>query len=227
MMKQIITLSETHLMVYIGEHIDVTQASKMAMLREHVERLFPDLIDVIPSYTSLMIEFHPLKTDVSVLIGELERLLVSFDDFAVRQASQLIELPVFYDPQVAPDLDPLAKRCQLSRQQVIDIHSQQEYTVCAVGFAPGFAFLGAVDERIAAPRHAEPRLKVAKGSVGIADQQTAVYPAASPGGWQVIGNCPLDLFDVNHTPMTPFTVGDTVKFTPITRERFIELGGQL
>ncbi|OEF23849.1 5-oxoprolinase subunit PxpB [Vibrio rumoiensis] len=223
--QRVVRLSETHLMVYVDDNIDITHAPKLALLCEKIKHTFPELIEIIPSYTSIMIEFHPLHTQVAKLEVFLRSLLVEFEKLQPTLKQQLIQLPVYYHPDVAPDLEALAKTHEIDIADVIQIHSEMEYTVCAIGFAPGFAFLGAVDERIVTARHAEPRLNVVKGSVGIADQQTAVYPADSPGGWQIIGNCPIDLFNPAANPMTPFKVGDKVRFVPIDRERFIELGG--
>jgi KipI family sensor histidine kinase inhibitor len=110
---------------------------------------------------------------------------------------------------------------------VIALHSSNEYRVYAIGFAPGFAYLGQVDERIAAPRLATPRQRVPRGSVAIADRQTAVYPAVSPGGWNLIGRCPTRMFDPKATPVMPVAVGDKVRFEPIGLERYLELGGVL
>jgi len=110
---------------------------------------------------------------------------------------------------------------------VIDLHTGTDYRVYAIGFAPGFAYLGEVDERIAAPRLATPRARVARGSVGIAERQTAVYPSDSPGGWNLIGRCPVPLFDARAHPPMPVSVGDTVRFESVSRERFLALGGDL
>ena len=227
MTKRVIRLSETHMMAYVGEKINVDRVSNIAALCALLGEQFPQLIEIIPSYTSVMVEFSPLDVDCDALEQHLYALLEQFESLQSSVEANLIELPAYYDVSVAPDLKSVAERNQLSVEQVIDIHSQKSYTVCAIGFAPGFAFLGSVDARIATPRHAEPRLKVAKGSVGIADQQTAVYPAQSPGGWQIIANCPLSLFDPDQTPMTPFQVGDKVRFKPIDRQTYIELGGVL
>ncbi|SDH87209.1 sensor histidine kinase inhibitor, KipI family [Vibrio xiamenensis] len=227
MTKRVIRLSETHMMAYVGDKINVDRVSNIAALCELLGEQFPHLIEIIPSYTSVMVAFSPLEVDGDVLEQHLHALLRQFESLQSSVEANLIELPAYYDVSVAPDLNFVAERNQLSVEQVIDIHSQNHYTVCAIGFAPGFAFLGSVDARIATPRHSEPRLKVAKGSVGIADQQTAVYPAQSPGGWQIIANCPVSLFDPDQTPMTPFQVGDKVRFKPIDRQTFIELGGVL
>jgi KipI family sensor histidine kinase inhibitor len=138
-----------------------------------------------------------------------------------------VVLPVYYAPESGADLEALARRAGLSTDGVIDLHTSTEYRVYAIGFAPGFAYLGEVDERIAAPRLATPRQKVPRGAVAVADRQTAVYPAVSPGGWNLIGRCPVRMFDPDTTPTMPVSVGDRVRFEPISRQHFLELGGEL
>jgi KipI family sensor histidine kinase inhibitor len=136
-------------------------------------------------------------------------------------------LPVYYDVEAGADLSDLAEASGLSVDQVIEIHSSTPYRVYAIGFAPGFAYLGQVDERIARPRLATPRLRVPKGSVAIADRQTAVYPDTSPGGWNLIGRCPVEMFNPASDPIMPVSVGDRVTFEPVDRARFLALGGDL
>jgi KipI family sensor histidine kinase inhibitor len=138
-----------------------------------------------------------------------------------------VTLPVYYSAETGADLEALAARAGISIEEVISIHSSTEYRVYAIGFAPGFAYLGQVDERISAPRLATPRLKVPRGAVAIADRQTAVYPAVSPGGWNLIGRCPTRMFDPRATPPMPVAVGDRVRFEPVSRARFLALGGEL
>jgi KipI family sensor histidine kinase inhibitor len=144
-----------------------------------------------------------------------------------KAEGKLIELPVYYHPDVGPDLEIVARANGLTVAEVIAIHAGRDYTVCAIGFAPGFAFLADVDARIATPRHERPRAKVVAGSVGIADRQTAVYPMDTPGGWQLIGRCPVPLYDPDQTPPSPFELGDRVRFVPVERHDYIERGGHV
>lgn len=226
MTSSVSQVSETCIIVYLGKAIDPELVSKLAVFTQRVKQQFNGaIIDAIPSYTSVLIEFHPLKIETDELLAWCQHQITQIDQSVVARSGKLVCLPVCYHTSVAPDLEALAATKGLSVEEVIAIHTQSEYTVCAIGFAPGFAFLGSVDDRIAMPRHREPRLKVAKGSVGIADSQTAVYPLETPGGWQIIGNCPLELFDINADPMMCFDVGDRVRFQSISRERYIELGG--
>ena len=184
------------------------------------------IIDLVPSYASLLVIFDIDQCDLFEAKSRLAKALTNLD--AVEsQAGELIVLPVYYDLECGPDLEGRAERCKFSIDQVIKIHQQQEYRVYAIGFAPGFAYLGEVDERIAAPRLATPRTKVPRGAVAIADRQTAVYPAQSPGGWNLIGLCPTRMFDPEQQPSMPVEVGDRIQFKAIDREEFLALGGEL
>ncbi|WP_299014240.1 5-oxoprolinase subunit PxpB [uncultured Photobacterium sp.] len=225
-------VSETSLIVYLGEHIDIRLTPQISLLAQYLKAYFsPFLVEVIPSYTSVFLQYHPCKINYQTLKSAI---LQFADSLSERQNHsmpsnnrQLIVLPVYYHHEVGPDLSAVAQLHQLTPEQVIANHSQTTYTVCAIGFAPGFAFLASVDPLIATPRHVEPRVRLPAGSVGIANEQTAVYPADSPGGWQIIGNCPMSLFSPDDTLMSPFQVGDKVKFQPIDKEQFEQLGGSI
>jgi KipI family sensor histidine kinase inhibitor len=138
-----------------------------------------------------------------------------------------VSLPVYYSTESGPDLQTVAESAGLSVEEVIAIHQQTEYHVYAIGFAPGFAYLGEVDQRIATPRLATPRQQVPRGAVAIADRQTAVYPAQSPGGWNLIGHCPQLMFAPTNSPTMPVKVGDRVRFEAIDKATFKAMGGTL
>ncbi|SET24659.1 5-oxoprolinase subunit PxpB [Thalassotalea agarivorans] len=218
---------ENSLIIYFGESLAQVDSVAIIETAHYLkQQLGNALVDLVPSYCSLMVTYDPLLTDhfaVSKCIA------ASFDDKQSTKSDErkIITLPVYYDAQVAPDLARIAEHAQLSIEQVIALHSQQSYAVYAIGFAPGFAFLGEVDERIAMARLATPRQRVPAGSVAIADRQTAVYPATSPGGWNIIGLCPTLLFDPDNSPHIPFEVGDTVTFNAISKQEFIAQGGTL
>ena len=227
---------ENALILYFSEQTsrDVfTTVQQAEQLIRHVikDELSAGIIDLVPSYASLMVMFNITTTDHHHVRKKLRSLLQKLNDISPtdRNAEQavLIELPVYYALESGPDLTVIAKRANLSVEQVIDIHQTQEYRVYAIGFAPGFAYLGDVDERIASPRLKTPRMKVPKGAVAIADKQTAVYPDVSPGGWNIIGLCPIDMFDATAIPIMPVKVGDKVKFKAITKADFLALGGEL
>jgi KipI family sensor histidine kinase inhibitor len=191
------------------------------LIRKHLTKL---IVDLIPSYASILVVFNLSITDHHQMLTKLRELLRQLptqDD----ELGHLMQLPVYYSVDYGLDLSRIAKRSKLTVEQVITLHQAQEYQVYAIGFAPGFAYLGEVDARIAMPRLASPRLKVPKGAVAIADTQTAVYPAESPGGWNIVGLCPTTMFCPNSKPTMPIMVGDRVKFYAITKQEFVNLGG--
>ena len=186
------------------------------------------LRDVIPAYLSLLLIFEPECFALEPLLTELKNITNTLQrQHLPSVAGKKVELPVYYGKDSGPDLAAVATTHQLSQKKLIELHSNHSYLVYAIGFAPGFAYLGFVPEQITTARLASPRRQVMAGSVGIADRQTAVYPAASPGGWNVIGNCPVSLFDLTATPVMPMAIGDEIQFVPIERNEFIRLGGQL
>ncbi|KPA53976.1 allophanate hydrolase [Photobacterium leiognathi subsp. mandapamensis] len=189
-----------------------------------------DCIDITPSYTKVMVQYRPHSNVYLTMIAGIESWHLDRQSHEAKHSSiqrQLHQLPVYYHQDVAPDLAVVAKAKGLTQQQVIEHHCNKIYDVGAIGFTAGFAFLSSVDDEIAIPRHSTPRLQIPAGSVGIADQQTAIYPDQSPGGWHIIGNCPQSLFVEGRYPLSIFSIGDRVQFVSITREAFFELGGQL
>lgn len=174
--------------------------------------------DLVPAEDSLLIAHAP-GLDHATLRRWLRQQAVSAGALEADGTTEH-RLPVCYDADFGPDLDRVAREAGLTPDTVIDLHAEATYTVRAVGFAPGFAYLGEVDARIATPRHATPRQQVPAGAVGIADARTAVYPAASPGGWNLIGRCPAAFFDPRRSPPSLLRVGDTVRFHCIDRNEF-------
>ena len=193
------------------------------LIRQH---LAADIVDLIPSYASILVVFNLLDIDHHHLRNKIKKLLQQSTKQTTKQG-KVIELPVYYSLESGIDLARIAEHAQMSIEQVIALHHSQEYQVYAIGFAPGFAYLGEVDKRIAMPRLTTPRLKVPKGAVAIADRQTAIYPAQSPGGWNIVGLCPVDMFNKDAEPIMPVAVGDSVKFVAIDRQQYLELGGKL
>lgn len=189
------------------------------------QQLGTRLIDTVQSYNSLLVVYDCLQID---FVSITQLINTTVENLAAQQENgKIIELPVYYGTETGLDFERLCQQKALTPTQLIKLHSQQDYCVYAIGFAPGFAFLGEVDIALAEPRLATPRKQVNKGAVGIADRQTAVYPNNSPGGWNLIGNCPLTFFEPSNTSPLLFAVGDTVRFHPIERAEFLNLGGQL
>ena len=214
-------------MVYFGDVVDAQTSARVQAATSAIESVMgEDLIDLVPSYASVLILYNPLRTNHASVARRVRDVLSNVSTPATVECRTVV-LPVYYAPEAGIDLESLAERAGLSVSKVIDLHAGAEYRVYAIGFAPGFAYLGEVDERIAAPRLATPRASVPRGSVAIADRQTAVYPSVSPGGWNLIGRCPVPMFDPSAQPCMPVAVGDTVRFEPISREHFLTLGGDL
>jgi KipI family sensor histidine kinase inhibitor len=220
-------VGEDALMLYVGNGADSqTSAEVQAAVAAIEQELANDLVDLVPSYASVLILFDPLRVDH---LGVTRRVRKALKNLSLQPPSEgrTVILPVHYSAETGADLQVLAARANLSVDDVVKLHSATEYRVFAIGFAPGFAYLGQVDERIAAPRLATPRVLVPRGSVAIADRQTAVYPSDSPGGWNLIGRCPVTMFNPDAQPAMPVCVGDKVRFEPVDRNRFLALGGEL
>ena len=221
-------ISENSLLIHTATQIDASQLPVVIDYIEQIKQSFGDVIlDIIPSYTTILVVYRLTKISEETLIHKLKNLQKPLLNRNIRITGKLIELPAFYHPSVAPDLLTIAAEKGLTVDEIIKIHSQKNYLVYAIGFAPGFAFLAEVETAIATPRHTSPRSKVKAGSIGIAGNQTAVYPNDSPGGWKIIGNCPQALYQPNNELMTPFAIGDSVKFNPINQAEFLAMGGQL
>jgi len=218
---------EDALIVYLGEGTDPRVSARVQSACAAIESVLgSDLVDLVPSYASVLVIYNLLVADHLSVQSRIHQALDQIDDTQSDEGT-LVTLPAWYDPEAGPDLESLAEGAGLSIEEVIDIHTGTEYRVYAIGFAPGFAYLGQVDERIAAPRLSTPRQKVPRGAVAIADRQTAVYPAPSPGGWNLIGRCPKRMFDPDIRPTMPVAVGDRIRFEAIDRDTYLHLGGEL
>lgn len=224
---QLTIAGESALIIYFQQQMTAEVSDQVQWATEQIRiALTGDLIDLLPSYASVLIVFNPLTTNHFIVKAKIKRCLAQ--PFSAQSRSgKRVELPVYYSEESGPDLALIAKTKQISISQVIQLHQAVLYRVYAIGFAPGFAYLGQIDPILQMPRLSSPRAKVPKGAVAIADRQTAVYPAASPGGWNLIGLCPSSMFIANTTPAMPVAVGDEVQFVAIGKAEFIRLGGEL
>jgi allophanate hydrolase len=176
-----------------------------------------DWLDVVPGIDSVVVRFDALVTTASAAERAIEAVLAA----GIRRLDaidDLVEIPVVYGGDAGPDLDELCAATGLSRDDIVRLHTGREYRVDMVGFTPGFAFIGGLDERLRVPRRTQPRQQVPAGSVGIADERTGLYAMASPGGWTLIGRTPCKLFDPSADP--PFTLapGMKVRFRAVPDE---------
>lgn len=178
----------------------------------------PGVLDVVEGYCSVTVAFDPLRTAIEALVAELETAAAREPAGGVGEEE--VALPVCYGGRHGPDLAAVAAFAGCSEADVAALHHQTVYRVYMLGFLPGFAYMGSVDARIAIPRRSRPRLRVPAGSVGIARLQTGVYPLDAPGGWHLIGRCPLRMFDPDAPNPFRLQPGCAVRFTPITSAEY-------
>ena len=175
----------------------------------------------IPAFNRLLVEGTPGRWDPAEISRRLEAgTRAALGDAPKTAKTETVSLPVCYDLDLAPDLEPLAAAAGLTAGEVARLHSATTYLVLATGFAPGFAYLGDVDARIATPRRPSPRARVPTGAVGIADRRTGVYPTEGPGGWRLVGRVPPALFEDAAERIARFTPGGPVEFRPIGRKDY-------
>jgi len=178
----------------------------------------PGVVDVTSSYESVAVFFDLPQVEPD--IEDKIRVLIASAGVRVSRKKRRVQIPVCYDEEFALDLDRVANHTSLTPDAIVTLHSSAEYTVACVGFMPGFPFLAGLPQQLRVPRLEIPRTKVSAGSVAIANAQAGVYPLESPGGWNVLGRTPLQLFRVNENPPTLLRPGDCVQFRRITRAQF-------
>ena len=211
-------------------------AGDLAVVVEYGDEISPDLnsivhravaaieradidgvVEVVPTYRSTLVYYDPFQAtfdDISAALRDL-----SLDSGEADDARRIVEIPTLYGGDYGPDLPFVASNAGMFEHDVTEIHSSADYLVYAMGFSPGFPYLGGLDPRLDTPRLKSPRTSIPSGSVGIAETQTGVYPVASPGGWQLIGRTPLRLFDAESESPAVIHPGDCVRFVPIVDEK--------
>ena len=197
----------------ISENV-LTHIQNTALRLEEVE--IPELEDIVPAYDSLLLIFNSKEIN-------LQKILVSVEETNAKTNHNLKyhEIKVCYD--LGLDWNEMENKTNLSKEEIISIHTSTEYSIAMFGFLPGFMFLEGLDKRISVPRKDNPRVKVASGSIGIGGEQTGIYSLESPGGWQIIGRTPNQFFDINRDKPTNFTAGDIITFQKISLEEFESL----
>jgi inhibitor of KinA len=177
------------------------------------------IVDLVPAYASLLVVYNPLDTGSHAILEWIEAL-VGRQVLPAASAARLVKVPVVYGGDFGPDLEWVADFHGIPPEEVIDLHTGVIYRVYMIGFTPGYAYMGELPEQLATPRKETPRTRVPAGSVGIAQRQTGIYPAESPGGWQIIGRTPITLFDPHTWPPATLGMGDMVQFHRISPEAF-------
>lgn len=185
------------------------------------------LLDATPAYRTLLLTFDPMRMDAVAVERAIREVLESLGASpAALRSSRTVAIPACYDAAVAPDLEVIARAHGVGIEQISRLHASPVYTVAFVGFSPGFPYLTGLSPDLHTPRHSQPRTRVAAGSIGIAGDQTGIYPQESPGGWRIIGRTPLALFDAHRDPPTLLAPGDRVRFEPIDLDEFNRLASR-
>jgi len=179
-----------------------------------------ELVEVVPTYRSLLIYFDPLRIKRLALVKRIEEMLLTMEASTESMEAKVVYIPVCYGGEFGPDLDFVARHNGLSVNEVVKIHTSTPYLVYMIGFTPGFPYLGGMSERIATPRLEKPRTKIPAGSVGIAGSQTGLYPIESPGGWRLIGCTPIKAFNVEIENPFLFDAGNYLQFVSVTSEEY-------
>lgn len=204
---------EDGIRVLFGDVIDLDVHAQVRRFYYFIKSLArPDIIAVIPSFRSCLIHFDLMQTTYE----QLSSLIMASEQQEMSALSlpapATHEIPVHYGDEHGLDLDFVCSHTGLTANEIIDIHTGSEYTVYAVGFVPGFPYLGTLDPRLNVPRRETPRIRIPGGSVGVAQRQTGIYPFSSPAGWQIIGRTDVMLFNPRQEPHSLMQIGDRVKF---------------
>jgi inhibitor of KinA len=215
--------SDQALLVYFGHEIALLANENVRKLLRLLE-LEPvaGVRNVHPAYCSLLVKFDALKLQHDELEAILKKYLDRVEEVSLPEP-RLLEIPVCYGAEYGPDLSEVAAMHGMTPAQAIELHTSPTYLVYFLGFVPGFAYLGQLPEALVTPRLAAPRKRVPAGSVGIAGSQTGVYPFATPGGWRLVGRTPMAMFRTDRDGFSLLSIGDRVRFTPISADRFAAL----
>ena len=220
---KILTAGDASLLVEFGKEINPDINRKIAatvqlMREQHIE----GVVDVIPSFCALLINYDPRVIGYEEIKSRIKDLL-RIEIKAGEERKKVFEIPVCYGGEFGPDIATIAEHAGLSEQEVIELHSSRDYLIYMLGFLPGFCYLGGLDERIFTPRLASPRLKIDAGSVGIGGSQTGIYPLDSPGGWQLMGKTPVKTYDPDREVPILFEAGNYIRFVPVSEEEFYRI----
>lgn len=216
------------LLVEFGDTIDLKINREVHAFCKAVEdaRIY-GAEECVPTYASLLVYYDPLKTSYERMVFALKDLEPKTGEYGVEMKTRTVVVPTVYGGSFGPDLAGVAEFHGLTEAEVARLHSEPEYVVYMIGFIAGFPYMGTIPDAIATPRLETPRVKIAAGSVGIAGNQTGIYPREAPGGWRIIGRTPLVVFNPNAEQQPAlFQPGDRVRFKHISEKKYETLGGK-
>lgn len=220
---KILLAGDSAISIEFGNIINEDISRKVISLNNILEsQPINGILETIPSYRSLLLEYNPVIIDFHSLSNLLKPLISNLEN-QCNSLKEIIEIPVLYGDEFGQDIGTVAMTNNKTIDEVIKIHSSKLYLIYMLGFTPGFPYLGGVSDEIATPRLKTPRLSIPAGSVGIAGTQTGIYPIASPGGWQIIGQTPLKLYDESTESPILLKAGQYIKFVSITKEEFDDI----
>ena len=206
--------------VEFGNEISPEINKKIRAFKIAVEKSdIPGIVETVPTYRSLLVHYHPEVIGFKALTEKFDNLMGSLSSIPIPPPT-VIEIPVLYGGEMGPDIENVAEHNHKTVEEVIKIHTSEEYLIYMIGFIAGFPYLGGMSKEIATPRLKSPRVKIEGGSVGIAGEQTGIYPVASPGGWQLIGRTPLKLYDADREKPVLLEAGQYIKFAAVTEEEY-------
>ncbi|WP_374713440.1 5-oxoprolinase subunit PxpB [Symbiobacterium terraclitae] len=215
---RLVPCGDRALFCYLGDHLDDATNRRVHGLARALRGVHPAVVEVTPGFHAVMLEYDPVRIRLEHLTALVEEAAAGAA--AAGEDGREVEIPVVYGGEYGPDLEAVAAHTGLAAHEVVARHSGRLYRVYCLGFSPGFPYLGELDPALSVPRLSDPRVRVPGGSVGIGGAQTGIYPAASPGGWRLIGRTPVRLFDPDRTPPALLQPGDRVRFVPAGPEAF-------
>jgi inhibitor of KinA len=226
-MLHFLPLGDQGVQLKFSDQVDEATSYRIRSFINSLERQkYLPIIECVPAYTTLSIYYDALKINYDELVQELQ-VLASEQNEDSHKECYIVEIPTCYGGTYGPDIEQVASHNNVSKEKVISIHSSKPYLIYMLGFSPGFPYLGGMSGQISTPRRSTPRSAVVGGSVGIAGNQTGIYPVESPGGWNIIGRTPLRLYDPDADQPILLRAGDYIRFVPIDENTFEQMNERI